>query len=578
MEVKKYSEEKQAQILVALLKKHGVKKIIASPGTTNLAFVASVQYDSFFEIYSCADERSAAYMACGLAAESGEAVALSCTGATASRNYLPALTEAHYRKLPVLAITSTQPIGRAGNYSPQFIDRSTPPADTVNLSVQLPVVKDEEDEWECTVKVNRALLELRRRGGGPVHVNLPTRYSRNFDVDTLPDVRMIERVVPAGTFPELRGRVAVFLGSHAKMSASLTAAIDAFCAAHDAVVFCDHTSGYKGKYRVLWALATSQRATFAESRPDVLIHLGEISGAYMGVTGAQVWRVSEDGEVRDTFRKLRYVFEMPEETFFAHYAGTPDAAGEDSQLRRCRETLERLRAKMPEVPFSNIWTASRLAPALPENSVLHLGILNSLRSWNLFEVPASVESYSNVGGFGIDGGVSSLIGSSFASRERLHFGVFGDLAFFYDMNSIGNRHVGNNVRLLLVNNGKGTEFRNFNHPCAAFGADADKFMAAAGHYGNKSESLVKGYAEALGFEYLRAADKAEFEAARERFLSPELTERPMLFEIFTNDADESAALKAMMSLEESVEAKAKSLAKNILGDSGVKFAKKLLGR
>ena len=129
-----------------------------------------------------------------------------------------------------------------------------------------------------------------------------------------------------------------------------------------------------------------------------------------------------------------------------------------------------------------------------------------------------------------------------------------------------------------MNNGKGTEFRNFNHPCAAFGADADKFMAAAGHYGNKSESLVKGYAEALGFEYLRAADKAEFEAARERFLSPELTERPMLFEIFTDDADESAALKAMMSLEESVEAKAKSLAKNILGDSGVKFAKKLLGR
>ena len=49
---------------------------------------------------------------------------------------------------------------------------------------------------------------------------------------------------------------------------------------------------------------------------------------------------------------------------------------------------------------------------LPENSVLHLGILNSLRSWNFFEVPTSVSAYSNVGGFGIDGGVSSLIGAS----------------------------------------------------------------------------------------------------------------------------------------------------------------------
>lgn len=44
--------------------------------------------DSWFEMYSSVDERSAAYMACGMAAESGEVVVLSCTGATASRNYV----------------------------------------------------------------------------------------------------------------------------------------------------------------------------------------------------------------------------------------------------------------------------------------------------------------------------------------------------------------------------------------------------------------------------------------------------------------------------------------------------------
>ena len=78
------------------------------------------------------------------------------------------------------------------------------------------------------------------------------------------------------------------------------------------------------------------------------------------------------------------------------------------------------------------------------------------------------------------------------------------------MNSIGNRHVGANFRLLLVNNGKGTEFRNFNHPGAAFGEDADWFIAAAGHYGNKSPALVKHYAEDLGFEYLTASNKEEY--------------------------------------------------------------------
>ena len=49
--------------------------------------------DSWFEMYSSVDERSAAYMACGMAAESGEVVVLSCTGATASRNYVSGLTE-----------------------------------------------------------------------------------------------------------------------------------------------------------------------------------------------------------------------------------------------------------------------------------------------------------------------------------------------------------------------------------------------------------------------------------------------------------------------------------------------------
>ena len=101
-----YSSEKNIQIVIALLKANNIKKIIVSPGGTNVSFVASIQCDPFFEIYSCIDERSAAYMACGLSAETGEVVVLSCTGATSSRNYMPALTEAFYRRIPILAITS----------------------------------------------------------------------------------------------------------------------------------------------------------------------------------------------------------------------------------------------------------------------------------------------------------------------------------------------------------------------------------------------------------------------------------------------------------------------------------------
>ena len=119
-----YTQERNVQILVSLLKAYGINKIIASPGSTDITFVASVQYDRFFKVYSCVDERSAAYMACGLADETGEPVVIVCTGATASRNYVPGLTEAYYRKLPVIAVTTSEPVERIGHLLPQLMDRT----------------------------------------------------------------------------------------------------------------------------------------------------------------------------------------------------------------------------------------------------------------------------------------------------------------------------------------------------------------------------------------------------------------------------------------------------------------------
>ncbi|WP_372776557.1 thiamine pyrophosphate-binding protein [Mangrovibacterium sp.] len=574
-----YTDEKQTQVLIMLLKKHGIKKVIASPGATNVTFVGSIQHDPFFEIYSSVDERSAAYIACGLAAESGEPVVISCTGATSSLNYMPGLTEAYYRKLPILAVTSTQAVSKVGHHVAQVTDRSSLPNDVAKLSVNLPIVKDEDDLWDCEIKVNKAILELTRAGGGPVHINLPTSYSKSYDVKELPNYRVINRIVPTGTFPELKnGKIAIFIGAHATFSQSQTEAIDRFCETNNAVVFCDHTSGYKGKFRLLFALAAGQQMLDkTELRPDVLIHIGEITGDYytFGISGKEVWRVSEDGEIRDTFRKLRYVFEMPEQTFFDYYAKTGNAQT-NSYFGQCQIVLDTLRDKIPDLPFSNVWLASKMAHRIPENSTIHFGILNSLRSWNFFDLPQTVTSSSNVGGFGIDGGVSSLIGASLANKNKLYFGVIGDLAFFYDMNVLGNRHVGNNLRILLVNNGVGTEFRQFNHPASQHGEDANRFIAAAGHFGNKSAALVKHYTQELGFEYICANNQIEFEKIYERFLSPNATEKPMLFEVFTNNKDESDALETTLSIRENTNGSAKQFAKQVLGENGKNILKKIL--
>lgn len=209
---------------------------------------------------------------------------------------------------------------------------------------------------------------------------------------------------------------------------------------------------------------------------------------------------------------------------------------------------------------------------------MHFGILNSLRSWNFFELPLSVNSYCNVGGFGIDGPLSTIIGGALAAPERLHFLVVGDLAFFYDINSLGNRHLPSNLRILLVNNGRGTEFTNYNHPASRFGEDADTYMAAAGHYGHQSPLLIKHFAEDLGFKYLMASDKESVEALAKEFVKTNTGSKPILFEVFTNSKCESEALHIIRNLRTDGTSLIENTIRKAVGRKGVEIIKKIVNK
>ena len=563
-----YSAERNVQIVISLLKANGIRKVIASPGVANIPFVGSIQNDPFFEVYSCVDERSAAYMACGLSEESGEPVVISCTGATASRNYMPGLTEAYYRKIPVIALTSSRPISKIGHLHPQVTDRTCPPSDVAIQSFVLNAVKSEEDEWDCMIKVNKAISLLTREGGGPVHLNLVSSYSEDFSVKEIKPARVIKRITIRDEFPPLpKGKIAVFIGSHKKWTKEATDSLDRFCEAHNAIVLYDHTSNYTGKYGIACSVTSMQKSEKRlDFAPDLCIHIGEVSGGWQSfLKRSKVWRVSCDGKFKDFSTKLRFVFDMSEEEFFEAYSNSSVKQTDYYEICKKKEDQLRELALKSDIPFSNIWMAMQLSSKLPQNSVLHLGIFNSLRAWNFFKIDSSIRVYSNVGGFGIDGNMSTLIGASLAHKDKLYIGIFGDLSFFYDINSLGNRNVGNNIRILLVNNGKGTEFRNYENPGAKFGDMADKYIAAGGHNGNKSTRLVKHFAEDLGYDYLCASNKDEFNSVYEKFLSPNISQS-MIFEVFTNSDEESEALRIMRNLmEPTLSDVVKSSAKQLLG-------------
>ena len=574
-----YTDERNTQIVIALLKAHGIRDIVISPGATNDRFVLSVQGDPDFCLYSAVDERHAGYLACGMAQECGRPVVINCTGATASRNYMSALTEAYYRKLPILAITCSQHSSHIGNMYPQMTDRIHLPADVVNLSVQCPIPHTSEEVRDCELKVNRAILELTHRGGGPVHINLETAFNGNYTVGSLPIVRKMSRVMATDEkWPIIDpvAKVLVWIGSHKPFTRKEIDALESFVKSHNAVVVGDITSNYDGVIRaseLCYQAGSRTNPDFFKLKPDLILHIGEISGDYATFgwlkNVAPVWRISEDGELRDFLGGLVSVFEMPEEVFFSHYARGESVIGDYAECWKS-ETAKVASMKV-DIDFSALWIAKTLSTKIPEGSNLHLGILNPLRCWNMTGVKV-VHGFATVGGFGIDGGTSAMIGTALADPNRLNFGVFGDLSFFYDLNAIGSRHIGKNLRILVINNGEGGEFLvpgNIydNSYC---GERVHEFISAKGHFGTKSPVVLKHFTEDLGFRYLTASTKEEFDTVSEEFVRPELC-GSMVLECFTSVEGDRKALDGVRGkvcyVDSSVFSGLKSVARAVLPSS-----------
>ena len=108
------------------------------------------------------------------------------------------------------------------------------------------------------------------------------------------------------------------------------------------------------------------------------------------------------------------------------------------------------------------------------------------------------------------------------------------------------------------------------------GDDANEYIAAAGHFGNKSEQIVKNYVELLGFEYMSAKNKGEFIECCERFLNVVRYDKPFLFEVFTNDKDEAMANYMSSNLLKDLKGKMKKIVIEKLGSKQIEQVRKII--
>lgn len=541
-----YSDKSNVQIVISLLKQYGVRLAVISPGSRNLAIIKSLENDPFFQCYSVVDERSAAYFAIGLGLEKGEPVAISCTSGQATRNYIPGLTQAFYRGSQIVALTADWTPDRIGQGLMQTLEQLTMPSDTVKMAVNLPIVTDKQSRRFCERLVNVALLEMTQNRPGPVQINIPIEEHWDGATTKLLNARKINRYFAGEKVQGLLGKkILLVIGEHAPFTQEQTLLVHRFCEKFGAALYTNHLSNLPrlGLVTDRSMLTSLGRLQGRQYWPEIVISIGGQHGDYdldamLNRISFEHWQVRLDGHVLDTFGKLTKVFSMDEESFFADMleieTNPIDVPQTKHNFRKKWESPAALPKFESELPLSGVSVARFLSPKIPDNSILHFGILSSLRIWQFFPLSNGVVSFSNVATFGIDGSLSTFLGHSHASRE-LAFMVIGDLSFFYDMNVVGVRSLPTNVRIVVINNGGGGEFRQSMHAAQRnFGKMSDPFVAAAGHFGS-----VSSWVKSMGLEYRSVTKTDELEDATSWLVS-ELG-KPAVLEIFTIMEDDSLA-------------------------------------
>lgn len=534
-----YSEKRNVLQLVALLKAHGITHIVLSPGSRNSPLTHSFATDSDFTCYSVVDERSAGFFALGVIQAIGKPVAVCCTSGTAALNLGPAVAEAFYQELPLLAITADRPAAWIGQMDGQTIPQNGLFRDITRRSVQLPQIADEEEEWYCNRLINEAILAMGNGVRGPAHINIPLSEPLfGFNRETLPSVRVIRQYVP-DTIIYQEDEYNIRFGGYSKRMIivgqlppdhDLINVIESLRERSDIVVLTEQLSNLPSNETSTFdtMLYTASEKELSELTPELVITLGghivskRLKQFIRSANIREHWHISPSGEVTDTFQQVTDIIKVDYKAFLVHLAAvlpTPSAKEFRHLWKKACESVTE-----PDVPFSDLYAAGALIRSLPKKSTLQLGNSNSLRLAQLFNIPRSVKVFCNRGTNGIEGSLSAAVGYAAASAQ-LTFLLIGDLSFFYDMNGIWNKYCSPNLRILLNNNGGGEIFGIL--PGLNKSEVLHKYIAAA------HTTEAKAWAEQQGFLYLSAHDKEELDQHLPLFTDIS-SEKPILLEVFTS--------------------------------------------
>lgn len=542
-----YSNKKNVLQLVALLKAHGIRQIVLSPGSRNSPIVHSFVSDTFFTCHTVVDERSAGFYAIGISLHTGEPAAVCCTSGTAVLNLGSSVAEAFYQQIPLLVITADRPAAWIGQMAGQTLPQPGIFHTFVNKSVQLPEINTPEEEWYANRLINEAIVALRHRQPGPVQINIPLSEPLfEYTIEKLPEVRSIQRCTPhkeieasmekegfGVRFKKYKKRM-IIVGQLPPQTEAIRNALETLAGRQDCIILAEHLSNIHSSCIInnfdmlLYALPKEEQEAYS---PDLLITFGghivskRIKQFLQKHKPEEHWHISPSGEIIDLYQCLTHSIEANALSVLDYL--TSDKISSDDEDKPYTSGWKENSTALPSTEtkdFSDMFVVKEMMKAIPAETSLHLGNSSSVRLAQLFPLNNHIKVYCNRGTSGIDGCLSTAVGYASVS-EKLTFLLIGDLSFFYDMNGLWNRQLNKNLRILLNNNGGGEIFHTL--PGLNKSEALNTYISASHH------TQAKAWAESIGFTYLPVSNETELQKAMSVFTDTKAN-KPILIEAFTS--------------------------------------------
>lgn len=533
----------------------GLKHVVLSPGSRNAPLsLALFNRKDQIQTYLIADERSAAYVALGMAWQLKEAVAIVCTSGTAVLNYYPAIAEAFYRHIPLWVITADRPAEWIDQGDGQTIRQVNVYANHIKSSLSLPeyTVENASSFLEGIASALKLSLQAPQ---GPIHINFPIREPLYVLKKEHPTASVLPVSAPAIKQADekllrevelqfLSASKTLILCGQMHRRAEIEDALNVLGLKESVFVLSETTSNLvlpHGSDTIDRLIDGFNQEDAAHFSPEILITLGD------AVVSKKVKAWLRKSNIRyhlhlgatqskaDTYQHLKRKADVDPLSVLKHLVNIHVPASsyrsEWLALRQKKETLHQ--SFVEQAPWSDLKAYATFLPTVPSHTLLHLGNSTPIRYAQLFGSQSEVIYDSNRGTSGIDGSLSTAVGESM-HHDGITCMITGDIAFYYDSNALWNQHISNNLRIILINNGGGNIFRVIDGP----ESDAEMEYLFEAH----QDMNAKAICQQFNIGYITACDEKELSAACTSFWVK--ADRPQLLEIFTDHKVSPNTLKS----------------------------------